>query len=388
MNQELQNTSMLLKTGPRIMNIQFWIASLLVVSLLASCTEAEQSPGDQLDQLRVERAELDQKIRTLEEQVAGDGGATNATPVTVQQVLAAPFHHIIDVKGTVDSRSSADVAPRMSGNISALHVRNGQSVKKGQLLAELDAEIVKKQVDEVHTQLEFAVTLYEKQKRIYEKKAGSEIQYLQAKNNKESLERRVSSLNEQLALSQILAPTSGIIDNVQPRVGELVMPGMPIMTVVNTSDMRVIIDLAEPYISSVQVGDSVQIVITEIGATINARIGTVARSVNPVSRTFRVEVPISSGSNLLKPNQTCNVRINDLTIDGAIAIPLGSIVREANDEYVFVVGEKGITTKRQITTGLVSQGSVVVQSGLTANEQIVIKGINGISDGQSVRIVD
>lgn len=367
---------------------RFTVIGVLAVITLAACQPSDVPPEKQLEQLRAERAKIDGQIRDLEKTLGKNGDANGTAPVTVFTTASGAFNHVVDVKGSIDSRSTIDLTAKMSGQITAMNVRNGQTVTKGQLLVEIDNEMIKKGIEEVRTQLDFATTLYEKQKRIYDQKAGSEIQYLQAKNNKESMERRLESLQEQLALSRITAPTSGYIDNLAHSVGEMAMPGMPLMTIVNTSDMRVVVDLAETYISTVGAGDRVEIVFNDLKDTVRTTISTVARTVNPVNRTFRVEIPLSKVPPLLRPNTTCEVHINDEVINNAISIPLASIVREGAKQFVYVVGEKNAAVKREIQTGLVSGGNVQVTGGLTANERIVVRGALDLVDGQRVRIVE
>lgn len=361
--------------------------SLLLAGLLVGCQE-DRTPEQQLEALRAERATIDEKIRDLEKQVASASGNGTAVPVTAHHTTKGPFHHFIDVKGTIDSRTTIDVAPQMGGRITAITVSNGQFVKKGDLLIELDAETLRSNIAEVETQLDFAKTMFEKQKRIYEQKAGSEIQYLQAKTNKEALERRLQALNDQMDLMRIKAPTSGYVDNLRPAVGEMAMPGTAVMTIVNTGDMRVIVDLAESYMKTVDEGDSVAIVIPELGLELQSRIGTVSRTINAVNRTFRVEVPLKNLPANVRPNTTVDVRINDITVENTVNIPLASILREGNDQYVYQIGEDGTVNKRSITTGLVSGGDVEVTSGISAGEAVVVRGNQDVSNGDHVQIIE
>ncbi len=198
----------------------------------------------------------------------------------------------------------------------------------------------------------------------------------------------MESLEEQLAMSRIYAPTSGYIDNLTPSVGEMTMPGMPIMTIVNTSDMRVVVDLAESYITTVNAGDRVEIRFPDLRDTIRTTISTVARSVNPSSRTFRVEIPLSKVPPMLRPNTTCEVHITDETMSNTISIPLEAIAREGAKQFVYVVGEKSAVSKREIQTGVVNGGRVQVTGGLQANERVVVRGALDLVDGQRVRIVE
>ncbi|MBI2794117.1 MAG: efflux RND transporter periplasmic adaptor subunit [Ignavibacteria bacterium] len=364
------------------MNHRPILALLLIIVFALGCKQ-----DDNIESLKAQRATLDEKIRRLESEPGGKNGRDAATPIAVVTMVQAPFKHIIDVRGTIDSRSSIDILPKASGQIDKILVSNGQPVSKGQLIVELDAEITRKAIEEVKIQLSFATTVYEKQKRIYDQKAGSEIQYLQAKSTKESLEQRLSSLEEQLMLYRIKAPTSGYVDNLTAKEGEIAMPGIRLLTIVNTSDMRVVADLAEPYIATVKVGAPITVIFPEISDTIQARVTLVSRVVNPTNRTFRVETMLPRVPPLLKPFTTCNVRINDQTIESALSVPIESVMRENSSEYVYIVDESNSVKRIGVLTGLTSGSHIQIKSGLKGGERVITRGMLEVAEGQKVRII-
>lgn len=357
--------------------------------ILSACSsESGQSVEKQLEELRKQRASIDQQITQLEAGSNPADKAGGAQPVETLSVAPQLFKHFVDAKGTVDSRSSVMISPLMGGRVDMLRIVNGQAVKKGQLLLELDNEVIKKGIDEVQLQLDFATTVFEKQKRIFDLKAGSEIQYLSAKNQMEALERRLESLREQLSMTRIVAPTSGYIDNLTAKVGENIGPGMPICTIVNTSDMRVVVDLAEAFIPSVSIGDPVAIFFAEISDSMVTKITTVAKSVNPLSRTFRIEISLASMPRNLRPNTTCRVVINDLTIPNALVLPLSSVLHDNVGPYAYVVDSNGLVRRRPLTTGLTSGGSIQILSGIQSGEKVITRGTTDVADGQLVRVVN
>lgn len=371
------------------MHTSIMSAVVLAVLLLTACSsDSGQSAEKQLDELRKQRSSIDQKIRELEARLNPAEATAGAQPVEVRPVVPQLFQHYVDAKGTVDSRSSVSISPLMGGRVVMLSIANGQAVRKGQLLLEIDNEVIKKGIDEVQVQLDFAVTLYEKQKRIFEMKAGSEIQYLSAKNQKEALERRLESLKEQLTMSRIVAPTSGYVDDLTAKIGENVAPGMPIFTIVNTSDIRVVVDLAEAFIPSVTTGDPVTIYFPDIADSISTRINTVSKSVNPVSRTFRIEIPVTAVPKNLRPNTTCRVVINDVTVPNALVLPLSAVLHDNAGAYAYVVAGKKMARRRPLTTGLTSGGSIEILSGLTPGEMVITRGTTDVADGQLVRVVN
>lgn len=364
------------------------ITLLVAIMLIAMACNKEETVKDLMakrSELDNQIREIDSKIKVLEAKADTSGQAAKRQPVSVVTVAEQSFEHVINVKGSVDSRSSVQITPRIGGTIIRLNVVNGQAVRKGQLLAELDAEITKRAMEEVQTQLDFAVTLFEKQKRIYEAKAGSEVQYLQAKNQKESLERRLESMKEQLSMSRIVAPVSGYAERVVPKVGENVAPGYQMMTIVNTSDLRVMVDLAESYIATVQKGDPVTVIFPDIHDTLRTKIGVVSRNVDAMNRAFRVEIPIHGSKENVRPNTTVAVWINDQTLKSAIVLPISAVLNAGSEYYVYVI-EKNVAKRRTVTKGLTSEGRVQIVSGLTAGEDVVVGGVLDVADGQTIQI--
>lgn len=370
-------------------SVLFLISTAALAVFLVAC--GGSSPADDLDKqlesLRKQRSELDKQIAELESKQRGKDSRKADQPVTVATTSLADFEHIIDVRGTVDSRTSVQVTPKTAGQIIKLNIVNGQSVTKGQVIAELDADILRRGIDELQTQLDFSKTLFEKQKRIYEAKAGSEIQYLQAKNTFESLQKRMDQLEEQLAMSRIVAPVSGYVDNVIPKLGENVAPGMPICTIINTSDMRVAVDLSETYVSTVTPGDPVTIIFTETGDTIRTTTSVVSKNISPLNRTFRVEVPLRSLPSSIRPNMTCNVLLNDQTVRKTISLPIAAVQRNGETSFVYTVDDKSMVRRRDVQTGLTSNGSIQIVSGLSAGERVVVRGVLDVAEGQRVSVV-
>lgn len=370
-------------------SVLFLIGTVTIAVFLVAC--GGSSPVDeltkQLESLRKQRSELDKQIATIEKELAGMDTTKTDQPVTVATTALEDFEHIIDVRGFVDSRTSVQVTPKTAGQIIKLNIVNGQPITKGQVIAELDADILRRGIEELETQLDFAKTLYDKQKRIYEAKAGSEIQYLQAKNTYESLQKRMDQLQEQLAMSRVVAPVSGYVDNVIPKLGENVAPGMPICTIVNTSDMRVAVDLSESYVSTVTPGDPVTIIFSETADTVRTTTSVVSKNISPVNRTFRVEIPLRSLPASIRPNMTCNVLLNDQTVRQTISLPIAAVQRNGVTSFVYTVDDKNMVRRRDVKTGLTSNGSIQIVSGLSAGERVVVRGVLDVAEGQRVSVV-
>ncbi|HEX9956567.1 MAG TPA: efflux RND transporter periplasmic adaptor subunit, partial [Fibrella sp.] len=279
-----------------------YIIIALLSTLLAACGEKKndlQTKKEELAKLKGEQADLNTKIKSLE------GELTKLDPVkreeakvkavAVSPVTAGTFRHFVELQGTVDAKNNVQVTPKGAGGvITAMYVSEGTPVRQGQVIAKLDDQIVRESLAEVQTQLALATTVFEKQSNLWKQQIGTELQYLQAKSNKESLERRISTIKAQLGQSSVTSPISGVVDQVVGKVGQVASPGMGIVRVVNLSKLKVVAKVADTYAGTVKRGDAVQVIFPDVKKQINAPISFVSTSVDPLSRTFTIEVPLPS----------------------------------------------------------------------------------------------
>jgi len=372
------------------------IVVVFILSLVLSCsqnqnTNTPEGKKQQLQQLISQKDALSKQIASLEKELGTteEEAVKNAIAVSIVSAEFQVLERFVDVKGAVESRSMAMVSPSMGGRVIRMNVKPGQSVSKGQVLFVLESDILEKALDELQLQLDFANTVYEKQKAIWEQKAGSEIQYLQAKNQVESLEKRMISTKEQLRQMTVRAPISGVVDRVALNNGELAVPGMPAMQIVSLSDLHIAAEVSEAYINSINKGDKVVVSFPELGITdYVSKIGVLSKAIDPSKRTFRIEVPFTKRPENVRPNLLCSIAINDKTQANALVVPLSAVQYDANKKYVFTYETKGkvkIAVKRQVATGLVQGNTIEIIEGLKAGEQVVNAGAQSISDGQSIK---
>ena len=305
---------------------------------------------------------------------------------TIQPQL---FEHYVEVEATVESDNQARVSTTMGGSIVQLSVREGQVVTAGTLIAEIDHSMVDKQIQEVETRLELAETNYERRKRLWDQEVGSEMQYLQAKNNKESLDKNLAVLKEQRSKYFVKAPIGGEVDEVFPQQGEFVGPGSPIVRIVGTGQYKLIANLSESYAGRVKNGDRVKVDLPDLDKQFMGTIRQVGEQINPMSRTFEVEVRIA-GTPKLKPNMIAFVSINDYSAKDAILIPR-NVVKGAKggDTYVYIAerrGERYIAKQRPITIGQSYDEKVEVVSGLKKGDVIVTTGYQELTPGVVLKI--
>ena len=253
-------------------------------------------------------------------------------------------------------------------------------------MAKIDNSILRESIEEVKNQLSLATTVYEKQARLWEQKIGTEIQYLQAKNNKEALEKKLTTLNTQLGQANITAPISGVVDQVIARVGEMASPGMPVARVVNLSNLKVVAKVADSYAASVRKGDEVIIKFPDLNQEYKARVSFVSTTVDPLSRTFRIEANLPSSS-ALKPNMLAQVQINDASRNDAIVIDQNLVQSTEKGQVVYVTATEGnrrVAQAKTVKTGLSYNGKVEILEGLKAGDQLITQGYQEVADGQVI----
>lgn len=365
------------------------LAAIALVLVAYACTDNKASDkAAQLEELRKQQATLTLEIKKLEAELQATGEIKVASKaVLVTEIKPAEFKSYIDVQGRVDARENVDVSAKSPGIIKTINVKVGQTVSKDQVLAELDNDPIKKSIDELKSQLAFVTTIFKKRESLWKQKIGSEMEYLAAKNDKESLELKLAILNEQLDMTRIKAPITGVVDDVNIKVGQAVQPGLPAFKVVNYNDLRVVAELAESHISKVKQGDKVKLYFKDLNKEVDAVVSFTAKTINQVNRTFRVEIQLGANNRDYYPNMITLVRINDYTNPSALVIPVNLIQRSELGTFVFVASSKDkqkIAEKRNITTGKSYGAHIEVLSGLNEGESVITTGYTDLNEGQII----
>ncbi len=385
------------------------ISILLLVLTLYSCGKGSQKSVEaiiaqaDLNVIRAKKNELSEQQKVLEREikqldsVIGVLDGNDKLPlVTTFEAKTQKFDHYLELQGDVMTRQNVLIFPEMQGTLVKIHVYEGQPVSKGQLLASIDDGGLSSQLQQLKTQAELSKTTYERQKRLWEQKIGSEIQYLQAKASYEAQENAVSQLQSQLGKSSVRAPFSGIIDDIIKDQGTVVAPGpeSEIFRIVNLTDMYIEVEVPETYLGSIGNGKEAQVYFPVLGDTIVSKIRQTGNFIKPGNRSFNVEIPVPNKNEKIKPNLTAKVRLNDYTSEEAILIPQ-SIVSENSDgqQYIYIAEspnpDKGAKVKKAIiTTGKTQNGFVEVLTGIAPGDQIIKEGARSVKDGQNVKIVN
>ncbi len=375
--------------------------------LLTSCGEGNKNSvekvleSNNLETIRKKRAELvnDQealhvKIKMLDDKITSLDTTKNIPLITTFKAAQEQFNHMLELQGSVTTKNLLVLTPEYNGILTNVYVKEGQKVSKGQVLAKIDDGGLGQQLAQLQIQSDLAKTTFERQKRLWDQKIGSEIQYLQAKSSYESQQEAVNQLKQQLSKTTVRAPFSGTIDDVITEQGSVVAAGQTqLMRIVNLEDMYIETEVPERYVSDVIVGKNVLVEFPVLGKTIEAKIRQASDFINPANRTFKVEIAIPNKEKSIKPNLTARLKINDYSSENALLIPQSIISENAEGEqYVYVVKDKndngeGIATRVIIKTGK-TQGDVIeVLEGIDDGAEIIQEGARSVRDGQTVKVL-
>ena len=374
---------------------QFLIICMLF--LLAACSGNKEENKDlvgkkaELEKLTKERDALSTKISTLEaelQKMDGSASSEKAKLVEVTELLNRDFTHYIELQGKIATENISYVTPRgMGGQVKSVYVKEGDNVKKGQLLMKLEDGIIQQNIKQVESQLSFAKNIFSRQENLWNEGIGTEVQFLSAKNNVESLEKQLDLVKEQLGTTSVYAHVSGIIEDVNIRVGETFI-GSPLagMTIINPGSLKAVVDVPENYISKIRKGMPVVVNIPDLNQSFNSNINLISETINSISRSFVAESKLTGNANL-KPNQIAIVKILDHEAKNTIVVPVETVQSDEKGKYVYVLtqeGNKTIARKRAITIGEFYDEIIEVNAGLATGDKLITKGYQGLYDGQLI----
>jgi len=378
-------------------NIFTVVAPLLLAAILFACG-GEKKPKTaeeikaKISVLRGEIAAKQNEVKTFEVELskmgASSGNDTKAEIVKTTLVDTKTFRHFIQVQGAVTANQSIMVNSRMAGSVVKVYVREGDAVQKGQVLAQLDVDVLKDNIKAMRTNLDLAKTVYERRKSLYDQKIGTEIDYLSAKNSYESLQRQIAAMETQVEMGRILSPISGTIDAVNIKEGEVAAPGFGVIRVVNNTDMKVTAKVADSYLGSVKKGDKIHVSFPDTKEEFDAMVTFVSASVDPMSRTFLVEVNIPANK-AARPNQIAVVNINDRSEDNAVVIDENVVQFTDQGPIVFVKTTKDgkpVAKQNVLELGQSFNGQIEIKKGLSAGEELITFGFSDLVDGTPISI--
>lgn len=364
--------------------------------LLYSCG----APSD-LDTLTKKEEELQGKIKglseeleTVQNQLRELRSANDTTPdagnlIRIINLEPSVFRHSIDIQGLVSTNYNVTLSAENGGRVLQVLVKEGQRVTKGQKLVDLDGSVIENNLGELRTRLELAKQVFERQERLYKQEVGTELQYLQAKNNFEALKNQESAIIATLSKFQLRSPINGVIDEIMVNVGELTAPGFPVVRVVELTDLEAVADVSERYVGSIKAGDKVSVYFPALQDTIIANISAVSQVINPNNRTFSLRVPLKGNHPGIKPNLLAIIQAVDFYKEQAIQVPANLIQTRGGEKFVLIAAanESGyVAEKRNVITGPTSGGFIYIESGLQAGDKVISDGYLSIEPGDKLQI--
>ncbi len=370
--------------------IQFITLAFAVIAL-AGCGSESGNNTAKLEKLKSQQAELATEISLLEKELAHPNpGVMTVRKKDIVTTTLAPrkFDYFVQTQGMVEAEDNILVSAESMGVITSVLVKEGQSVRKGEVLAQIDNKITLRTIEEVKSGLELATTIYEKQKNLWDQQIGTEVQFLQAKNNKENLEKRLATLHEQLNMARIKTPIDGTVEQINIKIGENASPGIPAFRIINTFDLKIVASVSEAYVTSIKKGDLVKVSFPALTREIEARVTFVGRNINPLSRSFPVEINLPSHPDL-RPSMTAVLRVIYNTEQQALCVPI-NVVQEINGKKIVYVaemdGQQLVARRKEIEVGGVYDNLAEIKKGLNPGDKIITVGYQGLNDGEFVKI--
>jgi membrane fusion protein, multidrug efflux system len=363
------------------------ISVIWILILLLACTGPDKKT--QLENLKKEKDKLGLRIAELEKEV-NPAGNVPITTVGVEPLKKQLFDHYIEVQGRIDGNENIAVSPRSPGVVTKIYVKEGDFVKKGQLLAELDADVAKQNLKDLQSQLVYATDMFNRQKALWDQKIGSEAQYLDLKNKKESLENKIASQQELVNMSSITSPIDGTIEDIPVKVGQMASAQnpQPAFRIINFTKAKAVADVGEAYTAKINTGDQVRIFLPDFNQEIQEKVTFASKFINPTNRTFSVEIELPAEGKVYRANMIAVIRIKDYSNPSTIAVPQNFIQSSKNEgQYVFVAKEengKKVARKIFIKSGISYNGLTEVTDGLNEGDKLITAGYKDLYDGQVI----
>ena len=363
-----------------------FITLTLATFILSACQHGGDAKQKQLEGLKKQMGEIQGKIAALEAEIAlsdTSKGNEKAKTVGITKLKAQEFTNYITVQGKVDADENVTLSPEMGGDVLRILVHAGDEVHKGQLLAELDGKVIQQGMAELQTALDLATTMYNKQKNLWDEKVGTEMQYLTAKNQKEGLERKMSTLQQQLELTRLKSPIDGTVDEVFLKLGQLAAPGFPAIRIVNFNHLKIKAEVPENYATKVKKGNPSVVLFPDINDSIMASLSFSAKVINAMNRTFNVEIDLENNREY-RPNMIAILKIVDYTTKGAMVVPVGTVQHGEEGTFVYVANN-GKAHKVKVNVGHEYNGLAEITSGLKEGDDVVTLGYQELNEGELLK---
>ncbi len=345
------------------------------------------------NELVAKQTAISQDLKSIDEAIATLDTIKKYPLVTAIQVKPKDFKHFLELQGSVATKQNIILYPEFSGLLTKIHVKEGQKVTKGQLLATIDDGGLAQQVAQMEVQLSLAKTTFERQKRLWDQKIGSELEFLQAEANFHGQENAVNQLKSQLAKTALRAPFTGIVDDIITDQGTVIGAGSSqVMRLVNLDNMYLEAEVPESYLGDIVPGKTAEIFFPVLNEYINTKVSQVSNYINPNNRTFKITITIPNKNKHIKPNLTAKIKINDYSNATAILIPQSIINENAlGQQYIYMIidknDSKGKAKKVIIETGKTQGDFIEIISGLESGNEVIDEGARNVNEGQTVKVL-
>ena len=375
-----------------------FVAAMSKLAVLSACggksKDLLETKKAELSKIQKEMAALSVKADKLESEIQklDSSGVAYFVDVNVDTLQVKTFKNKVELQGIVESKNTVDLTAEAGGIVTSINVKQGSSVRAGQVIATLDNSTLTSQIAELRNALSLAQTTYDRQASLFKQNIGTEMQVLQAKNRVDDLKQKIATTQTMASKYVVTAPYSGTIDEVYISKGEMTGPGMPVAKLVNQGDNVIKIQASEKFIGAFKKGDKVIVSYPVLGIKSEERIETVGQSIDPGNRSFSIFIKPTKNLNLIKPNLLSIVEVNDFEAPGAITIPTKIIYKLGDKRYVYIVGvnDKGqaIAKKQEIEIERSFINQTIVRSGLKASDIIIVTGFQNVSEGDLLNIVE
>jgi len=353
--------------------------------LLAACSSKPKDKKAELADLKKQQSDINSKIEKLQSEM-GTTDSAKSTDVSVTEVKTGNFTNYVQIQGKIDAQDNVTAYPQASAIITAIYVKPGQHVTKGQVLAQLDNSVMQQNIAQAEAQVSLSQQLFDRQKNLWDQKIGTEVQYLQAQTALQSNQKALASLKRQSGLYRIISPISGTVDQMDLKLGQGATPGQTGIRIVNADLLKVKADVPESYAGTVNTGNDVKILIPDANDSLVTKVTFAAKVIDPTSRSFNVEVKLPVRKTL-RPNMTAIIQIANYSKPNSIVAPVKAIQKSEGGDYVFV-NNNGTAKKVMVKTGNTYGGQTEILSGLKAGDELVTEGATEIEDGDKIKILN
>ena len=354
----------------------------LTALLFAACNNTPKDKTAQLAELKKQQTEINSNIAKLENEI-GKKQEKVYKEVSVVDVSSSSFKNYIEIQGKVDAEQNVQVNAQTPGVITNIMVTIGQNVSKGQVLAQLDDALLLQSIAQVETQLDLSNILFSRQKNLWDQKIGTEVQYLSAKTQKQSLEKQLALVKQQASMYKVKAPISGTVDLMEWKIGEAIQPGLPGIRIVNASVLKAKALVSETYSGKIDVGDEVQVLVPDAADSLISKISFASKNIDPTSRSFNIEVKLPSKAKF-RPNMLAILKIVDYKNANALTVPVKAVQKSENGDFV-LLSQDAKVVKAIVKVGRIYNGKAEILTGLKNGDKVITLGFNGLNEGDLVR---